>query len=227
MGSRATKNRLYDQLARVTKALASPARLEMLDLLAQGERSVESLATDCELSFANASKHLQVLRSAHLVESRRSGNHVLCRLASPEVGSTVIGVRELATRQLAELDRVVESYLGSRDDLVAVGREELLGLAREGSVTVLDVRPEDEFRGGHVPGAVSIPVERLAERLAEIPKDRLVVAYCRGPWCVYAFEAVELLRSHGFEARRMVDGLPEWRAAGLPVVEAVTGGGEP
>jgi rhodanese-related sulfurtransferase/DNA-binding transcriptional ArsR family regulator len=217
MGSRIAKDRLYGQLARVTKALASPARLEMLDLLAQGERSVESLADEIDLSVANASKHLQILRAAHLVTSRRAGNHVLCRLATPDVERTIIGLRGLASTQLAELDRVVDEYLGSRDDLAPIGRAELIDRARAGDVTVVDVRPKEEFAAGHLPGALSIPVATLAHRLAELPPDREVVAYCRGPWCVYAFEAVEQLRRHGFRARRLEDGLPEWRAAGLPV----------
>jgi rhodanese-related sulfurtransferase len=220
MGSRAAKDRLYAQLARVTKALASPARLEMLDLLAQGERTVESLAGEIELSLANASKHLQVLRAAHLVDSRRSGNHVLCRLADPEVARTVIGLRGLATSQLAELDRVVGQYFTDRDDLDPIGRDELLARAQDGAVTVLDVRPETEFTAGHLPGALSIPVEHLAARLGSLPRDREVVAYCRGPWCVYAYEAVEQLRISGYRARRLVDGFPEWRAAGLPVEPA-------
>lgn len=215
--SRAFKSQLYEQFARVTKAASSPQRLELLDLLAQGERTVEALACATEQSIANASHHLQVLKQSHLVASRKAGLYVYYRLASPEVFAFLRSVRALAEKQLAEVDDVVRRYLGGRDELEPVSREELARRVQAGDVTVLDVRPGEEYRAGHIPGALSIPVEELARRLAELPRDKLIVAYCRGPYCVYAYQAVELLRTQGIAAQRLVDGLPEWRASGFPV----------
>ncbi len=219
MTTRAAKDRLYTQLARLTKALAAPTRLEMLDLLAQRERTVESLADELALSHANASKHLMVLREAHLVEARRDGSFVHLHLASPAVPGLLASLRSLATTQLADLDRAVDDLLTGRGDLDPIGREELLVRLRLGNVVVLDVRPEAEYRAGHLPGALSIPVDDLERRIADLPSDRDVVAYCRGPWCVYAYDAVARLRAHGLRARRLEDGFPEWRSAGLPVEE--------
>jgi rhodanese-related sulfurtransferase len=227
MGHRPFKDRLYAEFAAIGKALANPHRLELLDLLAQGERSVEELAAEAALSVANASAHLQVLRRARLVEAERRGLNVLYRLASPEVFQLWRTLRDLGSARLAEIDRLVQTYLTDRAALEAIGREELRRLLAEGAVVVLDVRPDVEFRQGHIPGARSIPVAELDRRLAELPRDREIVAYCRGPYCVFADEAVQLLRRHGFRARRLADGLPEWRAAGLPVAVAADADGRP
>lgn len=215
--SRAFKAQLYEQFARVTKATASPQRLELLDLLAQGERSVEALAAATELSIANASHHLQVLKQARLVESRKAGLYVYYRLAGPEVFAFLCSVRALTEQRLAEVEDIVHRYLGNRDELEPVSREELARRVLAGDVTVLDVRPVEEYHAGHIPGAVSIPVRELETRLAELPPGRLIVAYCRGPYCVYAYQAIELLRTRGMAAQRLIDGMPEWRAAGFPV----------
>ncbi|MCI0673635.1 MAG: metalloregulator ArsR/SmtB family transcription factor, partial [Myxococcaceae bacterium] len=198
-------------------ALGNPHRLELVELLAQGERTVEALARESGLSLANASQHLQVLREAHLVEARREGLYAFYRLASPEVSAVVRSMRRLAEAHLAEVDRLVATYLKDRDSLEAVERKELLARLREGHVTVLDVRPDEEYRQGHIAGAISIPVDALEARLKELPRGREVVAYCRGPYCVYADEAVRVLRARGRKARRLADGFPEWQAAGLPV----------
>lgn len=217
MQHREFKDRLYAELGRIAKAIDSPRRLELIDLLAQGERSVEDLAAEAALSIANTSRHLQILRGARLVESRKEGLRVYYRLAEPEVFDVSRAVRGLAQRRLADLDRLVEAYLGSRDDLEAIPREELLRRVREGRAVVVDVRPAEEYSAGHIPGALSIPVGELEKRLSELPARREVIAYCRGPYCVMAYDAVARLRSRGRRARRLVDGLPEWRAAGLPV----------
>jgi rhodanese-related sulfurtransferase len=215
--SRAFKTELYEQFARVTKASASPQRLELLDLLAQGERTVESLAAATEQPIANASHHLRFLKQARLVESRKAGLYVYYRLASPEVFAFLRGVRALAEQRLTEVQDVVRRYLGIRDQFEPVSREELARRAQAGDVTVLDVRPAEEYQAGHIPGAVSIPIAELERRLAELPPDKQIVAYCRGPYCVYAYQAIEILRARGRTAQRLIDGLPEWRAAGFPV----------
>jgi len=217
MTGREFKDRLYDQVGRIARGLDSPRRLEMLEVLAQGERSVEELAAQTALSFANASRHLQVLRGARLVEARKDGLRVYYRLAEPEVYDAVRAIRGLAERRLAEIDTLVRTYLKSRDELEAVPREELLRRAREGTVVVIDVRPQEEYRAGHIRGALSLPLDQLERRIRELPARREIVAYCRGPYCVMAYHAVEKLRAKGRRARRLVEGLPEWRAAGLPV----------
>ena len=211
------KDKLFEQFARVGKALANPHRLEILDLLAQGERTVEDLAREAGMSVANTSRHLQELRAARLVEVRRDGLYGYYRLADERVFAAWRAIRDLGEARLAEIDRLVGSYLTDRDSLEAVCAEELLAKMREEGVEVLDVRPEDEYRAGHIPGARSVPVERMEAYLEEIPRDREVVAYCRGPYCVFSDEAVALLRSRGYRARRLREGLPDWRAAGLPV----------
>ena len=211
------KDKLFEQFARVGKALANPHRLEILDLLAQGERTVEDLAREAGMSVANTSRHLQELRAARLVEVRREGLYGYYRLADERVFAAWRAIRDLGEARLAEIDRLVGSYLTDRDSLEAVCAEELLTKMREEGVEVLDVRPEDEYRAGHIPGARSVPVERMEAYLEEIPRDREVVAYCRGPYCVFSDEAVALLRSRGYRARRLREGLPDWRAAGLPV----------
>lgn len=213
----AFKDELFEQFARIGKALANPHRLELLDLLAQGERTVEDLAQQTRMSVANTSRHLQELRSARLVEVRREGLYGHYRLADERVFAAWRAIRELGEARLAEIDRLVRTYLKDRESLEPVRAEELLERMREGDVLVLDVRPEEEYRAGHIPGARSVPVERLEARLGQIPRDAEVVAYCRGPYCVFADEAVALLRSKGYRARRLVEGLPDWRAAGLPV----------
>ena len=218
MGDRAAKTALFDAFARVGRALASGRRIELVDVLANGERTVEALAGEVGLSAANTSQHLQVLRQAGLVTSRRAGTSVHYRLAAPEVFDFWRALRTLAAGRLAEVERLAAAYLGGRNQLEPVTREELASRLRDGDdLVVLDVRPAAEHAAGHLPGAVSIPVAELRRRLAELPRDREVVAYCRGPYCAFAHEAVALLRQEGFEARRLEDGLPEWQAAGLAV----------
>ena len=217
MGQRAFKEQLYAQFARLGKALASPGRLELLDLLAQGERSVEELAREAALSAANASAHLQVLQRARLVDSRKEGQRVFYRLADPSVYRLWLALRHVGERQLAEIDRLVAAYLRGRQGLEAVSRDELRRRLAEGATEVLDVRPVVEYRQGHIAGARSIPVDELEERLHELDSTREIVAYCRGPYCVFADEAVTLLRERGYKAARYDEGYPEWAAAGLPV----------
>jgi rhodanese-related sulfurtransferase/DNA-binding transcriptional ArsR family regulator len=211
------KDKLFEQFARVGKALANPHRLELLDLLGQGERTVEDLAREAGMSVANTSRHLQELRAARLVEVRREGLYGYYRLADELVFAAWRAIRDLGEARLAEIDRLVGTYLTDRDSLEAVCAEELFAKMREEGVVVLDVRPEEEYRFGHIPGARSVPVERLEAYLEKIPRDREVVAYCRGPYCVFSDEAVALLRSRGYRARRLRQGFPDWRAAGLPV----------
>jgi rhodanese-related sulfurtransferase/predicted transcriptional regulator len=218
MGDRAAKTALFDEFARAAKALASGRRIELLDVLANGERTVEALAGEVGLSVANTSQHLQILRQAGLVASRRAGTSVHYRLAAPEVFELWRTLRTLAAGRLAEVERLAAAYLGSRDELQPVTREELTRRLRDGDdLVVLDVRPAAEYAAGHLPGAVSIPVGELRRRLAELPGEREIVAYCRGPYCAFAHEAVGLLREEGYAARRLEDGLPEWQAAGLAV----------
>jgi len=214
---RAFKDRLYGLFARIGKTLASPHRLEILELLAQGERTVESLAGELGLSLANTSQHLQALRQAALVESRKAGLYVHYRLADPAVSDLCRSVRTVAEHRLAELDRLVREHFGDRADAEPVGVDELLTLARSRDVIILDTRPPGEYAAGHIAGALSVPVDELQRRLRQLPKDREYVAYCRGPYCVYADRAVELLRAKGRRARRLLEGFPEWKAAGLPV----------
>jgi rhodanese-related sulfurtransferase len=221
MGIRAAKTALFDEFARVGKALASGRRIELLDVLANGERTVEVLAGEVGLSVANTSQHLQILRQAGLVGSRREGTSVHYRLAAPEVFELWRTLRTLAASRLAEVERLAAAYLGDRDELEPVSRAELTRRLQDGGdLVVLDVRPAAEHAAGHLPGAVSIPVDELRRRLAELPADREIVAYCRGPYCAFAHDAVALLRDEGFAARRLEDGLPEWRAAGLAVTHA-------
>jgi rhodanese-related sulfurtransferase len=211
------KDRLYAEFATIGKALASRHRLEIVDLLGQGERSVDELARELGQSLANTSAHLQVLRQARLVESDKRGLNQVYRLATPEVFVLWRTLRDLGSSRLAEVDRLVETYLTDRASLAAVGLDELQQLVAEGSVTLLDVRPTLEYRQGHIPDARSIPVEELEHRLAELSPDREIVAYCRGPYCVFSDEAAQLLQTQGFRVRRFEEGFPEWRAAGLPV----------
>jgi rhodanese-related sulfurtransferase/DNA-binding transcriptional ArsR family regulator len=211
------KDRIYGQFALIGKALASPARLELLELLAQAPRTVEALANECALSIANASQHLQVLRQAGLVESQKRGLFVEYRLAGPDVFEVCRALRAVTETRSAELERLVREHFGDRSDSEAVSLEELLRRARKEEVVILDTRPTPEFEAGHIAGAISLPVEDLQQRLRALPKSKEYVAYCRGPYCVYADRAVEFLRAHGRRARRLIEGFPEWKAAGLPV----------
>jgi len=211
------KDNLYEQFARIGKAVSAPKRLELLDLLCQAPRTVEALAEQASISVANASQHLQVLRAARLVDAEKKGLYVEYRLADDDVCRFVFSLRGLAESRLLEVDRVVHEYFEARGAMEAVDGEELLRRVRNGEVTVLDVRPSEEYRAGHIPGALSIPVDELKARLDELPKTRDVVAYCRGPYCVMAVEAVELLRKKGFRANRMEQGVVEWRVRGWRV----------
>jgi rhodanese-related sulfurtransferase/predicted transcriptional regulator len=221
MADRAAKQALFDGFARVGKALASGRRIELLDVLANGERTVEALARQLGLSVANTSQHLQVLRQAGLVATRREGTSVHYRLATPEVFELWRALRTLASSRLAEVERLAAAYLGARDELEPITRQELARRLEDGDeLVVLDVRPTEEHAAGHLPGAVSIPLAELRRRLAELPRDREIVAYCRGPFCAFAHEAVAVLTDAGLTARRLEDGLPEWAAAGLPVTRS-------
>jgi rhodanese-related sulfurtransferase len=211
------KNSLYGLFARIGKALSSPHRLEILELLAQGERPVESLATEMGLSLANTSQHLQALRQASLVESRKEGLFVFYRLSDPAVFDLSKAIRTVAEHQLADLERLVREHFGNRADAEPVEIDELLKRLRSRNVVVLDTRPPNEYAAGHIAGALSVPVDGLQKQLRRLPKEREYVAYCRGPYCVYADRAVEILTSHGRRARRLREGFPEWRAAGLPI----------
>jgi rhodanese-related sulfurtransferase/DNA-binding transcriptional ArsR family regulator len=217
MSTLGPKQALFVQFAAIAKTLGHGHRLELLEQLAQGERNVEILAQRTGLSVANASQHLQHLRRAGLLKSRRQGKFIYYMLADDGILDVLTALRRIAERNVAEVERVVRSYFNKLDDLEPVTRKQLLKLIREGAVTVLDVRPPDEFALGHLPGAVNIPLRALKERLPEINPDREIVAYCRGAYCVLSFEAVALLRARGFKVRRLEEGLPEWRAAGFPI----------
>jgi rhodanese-related sulfurtransferase len=216
--SEAVKSALYGQLARVALALGSQGRLQILELVAQGERSVDALAAMTGLSVANTSKHLQALRQAGLVSARKEGLRVYYSLAGDDVVGLVSALRAVAEHRVAEVERLVRLWLAHRDEMEPIPAGELLERAKKGLVTVLDVRPAEEYAAGHIPGAISVPVDKLESFLSRLPKRREVVAYCRGPYCLMSFEAVEKLRKRGLRARRLENGLPEWRAAGLPVV---------
>lgn len=221
MSSTGAKQAILASLAEVAQALGHPHRLELLEHVAQGMRSVEELSARANLSFANTSRHLQILRRARLVDTERRGKHVLYRLAGDaEVIELVRALGRVGERNVAEVSRVMMDYFHARDALQAVSRKELISRLRDGLVTVLDVRPEDEFALGHLPGALNIPLGKLDRRLGELPVDREIVAYCRGPYCVLSFEAVAALRARGYLVRRLEDGYPEWKAAGLPIEAA-------
>lgn len=217
MSTDAKKHEVYQGLGRVAGAMASAARLQILEFVAQSERSVDTLAAMAGLSVANTSKHLQALRQAGLVRARKEGVRVLYVLAGDDVGRLVSALRAVAEHRAADVERLVRDWLSHRDALEAVPAKEVLARAKSGLVTVLDVRPPEEFAAGHLPGAVNVPIEKLESYVAKLPKRKEVIAYCRGPYCLMSFEAVEKLRRKGFKARRMEDGFPEWRAAGLPV----------
>ena len=208
---------LYEQFARIGKALSSPRRVELLDLLCQGERSVDALAGVSGMTVNNTSQHLQALRAARLVDTRKEGTRVIYRAAGDDVCRFFFALRELAGARLAEVEQFMRRYLENTDGYELVGHAELLERARNRGAVVLDVRPLDEYASGHISGAISVPLEELEDRLASLPRDTEIVAYCRGPYCLLAPQAVELLREHGFHARRLEDGFPEWRLAGHPV----------
>jgi len=211
------KQDVHAQLARVGKALSSGNRLELLESIAQGPRSVDELASMTRLSVANASKHLQELRRAGLVRARKEGLRVFYELAGSDVVALIAALGHVAETQLAEMEQLVRTYITARDDLEPVPAAELFKRSKLGLVTVLDVRPAKEFAAGHLPGAINVPVENLGKRLRKLPKGREVIAYCRGPYCLLSVDAVALLRKKGFKARRLEDGFPEWKASGLPV----------
>jgi rhodanese-related sulfurtransferase/DNA-binding transcriptional ArsR family regulator len=218
MSSAGPKQQVFAGLAQIAQALGHAHRLELLEHLGQGERSVEHLAARASLTIANTSRHLQLLRRAGLVEGRRDGKRVYYRLAGDDAVVGLLGaLSRVGERNSAEIARVMASYFRARDGFEPVSRKELLDRLRCGAATVLDVRPEDEFAVGHLPNALNIPLSQLERRLAELPPDQEIVAYCRGPWCVLSFEAVALLRNRGYRARRLEDGYPEWKMAGLPI----------
>jgi rhodanese-related sulfurtransferase/biotin operon repressor len=217
MSSDAAKEHLYQAIGRVAAALGSAGRLQILEFVAQGERSVDVLATMTGLSVANTSKHLQALRQAGLVAARKQGLRVYYSLAGDDVSLLLSALRGVAEHRAADVEKLLRAWLAHRDELEAVPAREVLARVRRGLVTVLDVRPAEEYAAGHLPGAINVPVERLEKYLSKLPKRKEVVAYCRGPYCLMSFEAVEKLRKRGFKAKRLENGYPEWRAAGLPV----------
>lgn len=226
MSRQPPKKALFAQFAAVARALGSEHRLDLLEHVAQGEQSVELLAQRTGIPFASVSQHLQALRKSGLVAARRDGRRVLYRIADDGVIRLLGALRQVAERQVAEVERIVDGYFRDRDSLEPVSKKELAARVKDGLVTVLDVRPEDEFASGHVPGAVNVPLAQLRKRLTELPKRQEIIAYCRGPWCVLAFEAVALLRKQGRKARRLDGGLPEWRIAGLPVETSASADGK-
>lgn len=215
--NRRFKTSIYEQFARIGKAISNPRRLELLDLLCQGPRTVEVLARESNLGLPNTSQHLKALRAARLVEAEKSGLFVTYRLADEQVSQFFRSLRNLAETRLTEVREITREFLADRQGLEPVDRDALLTRVRQGVVTVLDVRPVEEYRAGHIQGALSIPLKELERRLSDLPRDRDVVAYCRGPYCVLAMEAVELLRARGFSAFRLVEGVQDWRVEGLPV----------
>jgi rhodanese-related sulfurtransferase len=217
--SRSVKGALFDEFARLGQALGNGRRLEILDVLANGERSVERLAAETGLSVANASQHLQVLRAAGLVRRRRDGTRINYELSDPVVFELWRNLRTVAAQRQAEVTQLADAYLGARDTLEPLTRAELVRrLKRKDDLIIVDVRPADEYAAGHLPAAVSIPLPELRRRLRDLPREREIVAYCRGPYCAFADKAIRVLQQAGFKARRLEDGLPEWKAAGLPVV---------
>jgi len=216
MNHRAFKTAVNEQFARIAKAIANPHRLEMIDLLAQGERSVDDIARETDLTIANASQHLAALREAHLVTTRKEGLYVYYRLSDPTIYQLLQVIREIAEHQLAEVDRIVDTYLHNREALEPIKSHELAARLTEPDLVILDVRPTQEYRQGHIAGAQSIPVDELAQRISELAPQREIVAYCRGSYCIFADEAVEILKSEGYQVRRMQEGYPDWLLAGLP-----------
>jgi len=218
------KHQLQEQFAQVAKALSHAHKLELLELLAQGERSVEVLANVADLSVANTSRHLQQLRRAGLIASRKEGLYVFYRVAGDDVIDLLRSLRRTGQRHMKEVNDVVIGYFSDRDSLEPVSRKQLLRRSKEGLVTVLDVRPREEYEVGHIPGALNVPLDDIEQHLANLPKEQEIIAYCRGEYCVLAFEAVATMRKNGFNARRLEEGFPEWKAAGLPVDVATSKG---
>jgi rhodanese-related sulfurtransferase/predicted transcriptional regulator len=217
MNKREFKDKVYSELAKITKSLANPHRLEIIELLAQGEFSVEQIASQTNLSIANASQHLQVLKVAQLVEINRQGNFIFYRLSNSNVFKVWKALRELGVERIATIEKVVKEFRKSKFDLVSVTIDELINKLESGKVTILDVRPESEYKQGHIANAISIPIEELSKRLKELPKRSEIVAYCRGPFCVYADEAVALLKKAGYKASRLEEGFPDWKLNELPI----------
>lgn len=217
MNKRELKDLLYEQVARIGKAVSSPKRLELLEILAQGEKTVEVLAQEADLSIKLASAHLKVLKEARLVEARREGRFIAYRLTGEDVSALWVNLRTVAEEHLVELRVEMERIFAAPEKLDAVTRQSLIEKARRGDVVVIDVRPSAEYASGHLPFARSMPLDELRQRLKELPSDRNIVAYCRGPFCMMSAEAVQLLREHGFHAQKISDGIPEWQAAGLPL----------
>ena len=215
--NRAFKDAIYEQFARIGKAVSSPKRLELLDLLCQGPRTVEVLAKESSLTVANASQHLQILRATRLIEAEKEGLFVIYRLADQTVCEFFRSMRVLAENRLAEVEQIKRRFLEGREGMEPVDRAALLELVREGAVTVLDVRPAEEYNAGHIPGAISIPLKELQLRLSDLPRDQEIVAYCRGPYCVLSIQAVEMLRAKGFKAVRIEEGIQDFRAMGFPI----------
>lgn len=215
--SRLFKDAIYEQFGRIGKALASPLRLELLDILSQSPRTVEALAREVGHSVANTSHHLQILRRARLLKTENKGVFVVYRLADKEVCNFFLALRGLAESRLAEIEQVTREYYAAHELMEPVDREDLLERVYQCQVTVLDVRPSEEYEAGHIPGALSIPISELEQRLAELPRDREIVAYCRGPYCVMSIDAVDVLRANGFNAVQLKDGVPDWRAMGYEV----------
>ncbi|GAA3772818.1 ArsR/SmtB family transcription factor [Streptomyces chiangmaiensis] len=220
MSERNVREGLFGQLARIGKAISNPKRIELLDILGQGERSVESLATVTHMTVGNTSSHLQVLRNARMVETRKEGTKVFYSLADERVAGFVRELWSLADARLAEVDRLIREYLQGEETLERVTREQLVSRSLSGNVYIIDVRPTEEYAAGHIPGAVSVPFDELTEHLAKLPADMDIVAYCRGPHCVFAPKAAQILRQHGLRAMVLEDGMPEWRQGGLPVSTA-------
>lgn len=219
MNNRAIKDLLYEQVARVGKALASPKRLEILEMLAQGEKAVETVAAEVAIDVKLASAHLKALKDARLVQVRREGKRMIYSLSGGDVARLGVVLRQVAEEHLVELQMALRQLVAEPDRLARVGRKDLLAQARRGEVVVLDVRPPEEYETAHLPYARSVPLPELSRRLAELPRDVEIVAYCRGPFCLMSDEAVKLLRAHGFKARKTPDGVSEWQAAGLPVAQ--------
>lgn len=211
------KDAIYEQFSRIGKAVSSPKRLELLDLICQGEKTVDTLSQETGLTFANTSQHLQTLKAARLIEAEKDGLYVKYRLADEMVCEFFRSMRVLAENRLAEVDLIKRRFLEGREGMEPVNRDDLLARVGEGGVTVLDVRPTDEYMAGHIPGALSVPLDRLKEILANLPVDQEIVAYCRGPYCVLSVQAVEVLRANGFNAIRLEESVQDWRAMGLPV----------
>jgi rhodanese-related sulfurtransferase/DNA-binding transcriptional ArsR family regulator len=217
MNNRTVKDLLYEQVARVGKALSSPKRLEILEMLAQGEKAVETISTEVAIDNKLASAHLKALKEARLVQTRREGKRVFYSLTGSDVAQLGVTLRQVAEEHLVELRMALQQLMAEPDRMVSVGRKELMAQAKRGEVIVIDVRPQSEYDTAHLPHARSLPLTELAQRLAELPRDVEIVAYCRGPFCLMSDEAVKLLQAQGYRARKTVDGVSEWRAAGLPI----------